>query len=281
VVLSARDLVYRTSDARFTLTRCDGCGLCYFSPRPGRDAIGAYYPSAYGPHSAHDGDESRMVKRRSKRFDPVGDLRPGRYLDVGCGAGQSLLRMKSKGWDVVGFDVSEQAAAAGRRLGVEIRTGRELGEAGLEAASFDLVTLFCVLPHVHDPAAALREVARVLRPGGLLLMTLPNLRSLNFALFRAFWYHLEPPRHLFFFSERNLEELAARTGFEAVGRRCRTGGAGFKHSLRLLGRASGGGEMLSGLLQWRPCRWLLRVFQRYVVDMAGLGDTVDCWWRRR
>jgi len=280
VFLRARDLNWHVDEVLFRLVRCPSCGLTYVSPRPTRDRIGRFYPPDYAPHQEVQGFEGRVLGRRSKRFQPVRAMEPGRYLDVGCGSGGALLRMKVGGWDVAGFEVSEQAARAGRAGGLDIRTGRELADAAFEARSFDLVTLFCVLPHLHDPQAVLAEVARILRPGGVLLMTMPNLRSLNFMLFRQRWYHLDPPRHLHFFLPGNLRELAARAGFVPEGRRFRSGGGGFKNSLRLSRSDLPWARLFEDLLRLRPMRWLSRFFFRYGVDAARLGDTVDWWWRR-
>jgi SAM-dependent methyltransferase len=280
VVVRARDLNYGAGGETFSLVRCPSCGLVFVNPRPARDRIGRFYPSSYGPHADSDSPETGKSGRVSRRFRSLGDRAPGRYLDVGCGRGGSLLRMKSRGWQVAGFEVSEQAAGHGRAAGLDIRTGRELADARFEAGSFDIVSLFCVLPHLHDPQAVLREVARVLRPGGTLLMTMPNLRSLNFALFRGWWYHLEPPRHLYFFSPDTLRTLAARTGFVPAGREFRSGGGGFRNSLALLGRESPAARSLEGVFGWRPLRWLVRFLSRYGIDPARLGDTVDWWWTK-
>ena len=275
--LRARDLNCRVEEILFRLVRCASCGLVFVSPRPDRERIGRFYPPSYAAHQDLDGE---VPARKSRRFEPLGTMAPGRYLDVGCGAGRALQRMKARGWEAVGFEVSERGAQAGRTAGLEIRTGRELADARFEEGSFGLVTLFCVLPHLHDPAAVLGEVSRILRPGGILLMTMPNLRSLNFMLFRGRWYHLDPPRHLAFFSPANLRDLAARTGFVPLGRRFRSGGGGFKRSMRLLGRECPAGRFLEDLARPGPVRWLTRFFLRYVVDAAGLGDTVDWWWKK-
>lgn len=269
-----------TGTGRFRLVRCAGCDTVFISPRPGREAIGQYYPEAYGPHRSLDAPGRRFRKRKSRRFEPVLHLPPGRYLDVGCGSGADLVRMSERGWKVAGFDVSERAAAAGRASGLDIRSGSELADARFDGASFDLVTLFCVLPHVHDPLALLREIHRLLRPGGTLFMTVPNLHSVNFWLFRSHWYHLEPPRHLHFFSARSFRAMADRSGFAAAGRRFRSGGGGFKNSLRYAEVRSRPGGFLHPLTRIKPVRGFARGFFRWIVDPAGLGDTVDLWWTR-
>lgn len=280
VIAEARDLNYGITPVAAGLVRCTACGIARLDPRPDRETIGGFYPSSYDAHRTVAGSEKRVLTRRSRRFDPVASLTPGRYLDVGCGSGYDLLRMREKGWTVAGFEVSEQAAKAGRELGLEIRHGAQLAEAGFEGESFDLVTMFCVLPHLHDPMAALAEVRRLLRPGGTFFMTVPRYESLNFRLFKGRWYHLDAPRHLWFFSDRGLKEMAGRAGFHPEGRRFRSGVGGFKNSLAHVAASRPSAAVLARVLRVRPARWLMRCLYRFVVDPVGLGDTVDVWWRR-
>ncbi len=280
VLTRSRDLIQPADPTVFRVVRCCACGLVYVNPRPIREEMGRYYTADYGGHRDIQGSEERSLSRRSKRFDPVSNLAPGRYLDVGCGGGQAVLRMKAKGWQAVGFDVSPKAVESGRAAGLDIRTGLELKDARLEANSFDLVTYFCVLPHLHDPLGALRETQRLLKPGGRVVLTVPHLPSVNFTLFRNLWYHLEAPRHLYLFSTDNLRSMAARTGFVPEGRRFRSGGGGFKNSLRVMSERDGVAKFVYDVTRFRPARWLVRTFYRFVIDTAGLGDTVDCWWRK-
>ncbi len=280
LLAEARDYNAATTDQVFRLVLCRRCRLAMIDPQPTREAVGGFYPESYAAHREISGSEGHILTRKSKRFGPVEELPPGRYLDIGCGSGYDLLRMRDRGWTVAGFEPSRQAAKAGLSAGLDIRTGGDLADARFEESSFDLVTMFCVLPHVHDPLGVLREVARLLSPGGTLLLTVPNLWSLNFRLFGGRWYHLDPPRHLWFFSDASLREMAARTGFRVRGKRFRSGGGGFKGSLRHAAAASPAAERIRRALRTGPGRWLVRSGIRFLVDPARMGDTVDYWWRR-
>jgi 2-polyprenyl-3-methyl-5-hydroxy-6-metoxy-1,4-benzoquinol methylase len=99
------------------------------------------------------------------QFD--GERRTGRWLDIGCGAGTLMEAVRGRGFDVVGTEVSASAAEAVRAKGFDVRAG-ELAELGLEAGSFDVVSMVEVVEHVPDPRALLAETLPLLRPGGAL-----------------------------------------------------------------------------------------------------------------
>ena len=134
----------------------------------------------------------------------------GRLLDVGCGSGYFLGIMRDAGWDVLGVDKDAAAADVARELyGVRVAVGT-LQEAKLPAQSFDAVTLSHVIEHVVDPIGLLTECARVLKPGGKLVVLTPNVKSLAHEIFRDSWRGLEPPRHLHLFSMDTLQAAAER-----------------------------------------------------------------------
>jgi SAM-dependent methyltransferase len=123
--------------------------------------------------------------------------------------------MKERGFEVSGFDTSDRAAALARmENGVDVRVGGRLQDAGFPPGSFDLVSLFHVLEHVTDPRGLLAEVRRVLKPGGRIVVQVPNIESWQFRLFGSRWYGLDIPRHVIDFSARSIQRLLRESGFE-------------------------------------------------------------------
>lgn len=150
------------------------------------------------------------------RFMTLSGEPVGRLLDVGCGGGRLLNRMKKRGWTVEGTDFDEQATGkVTARYGIKTHVG-DLAQCNLPSASFDVITMSQAIEHLYDPLATLRECLRILKPGGLLVMTTPNALSLGAAEFGAYWRGWEAPRHLHIFSVDSLRRLTQRAGFEVA-----------------------------------------------------------------
>jgi len=153
-------------------------------------------------------------KRMSRMF--LDGITPGKLLDVGCGDGTYLNRMRGLGWTVEGVDFDAKAiTSAKKKYGLDLRSG-DLASAGFPDNSFDAVTLSHVIEHVPDPIGLLTEAKRVLKPGGQLVVTTPNSGSYGHDTFRAHWFGFDPPRHLQLFSPKTLRETARRAGFQAI-----------------------------------------------------------------
>jgi SAM-dependent methyltransferase len=206
----------------FTFVKCRGCGHVYLSPRPSRAEIGRYYPETYKEYvmgAEKPGAFVRLNRRYglAKRCRVITRRRrPGRLLDVGCGAGVLLDAMRRRGWEVRGVDLTPAAVRIARqRYGLDVVEGT-LEEAGFPSGHFDAVTLWNVIEHVPDPPATIREAARVLRPGGLLVMATPNVDALDARLFGPRWALWEAPRHFNLFSPASLGLLLRASGFGGV-----------------------------------------------------------------
>jgi SAM-dependent methyltransferase len=140
----------------------------------------------------------------------------GRLLDFGCGSGAFLDRMRRHGWQVTGVEVSDTVAQRARgQLGVPVLAG-SLPNAELDDASYDLVTMWHSLEHVHAPLPVLCEASRLLGPGGKLVLAVPNLESAAFRWCGAAWVGLDLPRHLTHFTPHTLCLMLDRAGFEPV-----------------------------------------------------------------
>lgn len=205
---------------RFEVVECTACGLARTSPQPTASELDRYYPSGY--HAAVkryrlglDRSLSLVHRARIRRIERLTGG-PGSVLDVGCGPGRLLDQMRRRGWTTRGTERSPDAARRARDdLGLDVRA-EELDEIVAEGASFDAVVFWHVAEHVHDPAEALCDIARLLRPGGVLLVGVPNFGSLEARYAGAGWFHLDVPRHLFHFTPETLGHLLAEAGLEPV-----------------------------------------------------------------
>jgi len=123
-----------------------------------------------------------------------------------------LNQLRKRGWKVQGTELNDASAAFAREvLGLPVRTG-ELTSLHFPDAHFDVVILWHVLEHLHEPQTVLDEVARILRPGGVLLVAVPNFQSFEAKLTRNHWFHLDVPRHLIHFTPRTLQRSLAQAG---------------------------------------------------------------------
>jgi 2-polyprenyl-3-methyl-5-hydroxy-6-metoxy-1,4-benzoquinol methylase len=137
----------------------------------------------------------------------------GRALDIGCGSGQFLHDLRGRGWDVAGLELNTEIASTVSSIhGFAVETNLD----AFENESFDLITITHVLEHVRDPRAMLTQCSRLLRPGGIIAVAVPNLDSWQARLTRENWFHLDVPRHLWHFSENWLSKTVQSLGFAPV-----------------------------------------------------------------
>ena len=227
LVLEGRDLLHGLPGT-FRLVQCENCGIMRQDPRPTKEAIEAYYPADYEPYVLAIDDEPSWVRRLDRRYGmakrcrAISRLKPlGRLLDVGCATGNFLHEMTRWGsWEVVGIEPNEEAAAYARqRYGLEIYAGT-LEEIDLPPSSFDVITMWNVLEHLHTPHADLVRVRRLLKDGAWLVFSIPNLDSVDAKWFGPAWLGWDLPRHLYQFPRRALVDSLARLGFAVGGWRC-------------------------------------------------------------
>ncbi len=257
VRLEAADPV-GTDGLVFSVVRCLSCDLHYTNPRPDEASIGRFYPENYKPHRAPKTRPSVSRPRFGwftgrdcpERRGELG-VPPGRLLDFGCGGGSYLARMAARGWQVTGLDNAPETVD---RIRKDLKFDAHIGtlpHEDLQPASFDAVTMWHSLEHVHDPVATLRSAFQLLVPGGLLLIAVPNIESAPARWFGADWFGLDLPRHLTHFTADTLREMLAVCGFEVKTVR------GVKHSDWLRSSAhlaTRRGQR--GLLPW-ALRWKL------------------------
>ena len=230
--LASAAFAYRFADLDFPAVRCTGCGLTFLARQPTAAGLAQVYAAEYFESDYHCGHEdSPYFACESEQVAAAGVLLAwierqiprGRILEVGCAGGFFLKAAAERGWSPVGVEIAASAAQFAReRMGLDVRTGT-LDDVHLPAGGFDAVYLGDVLEHLPAPLAALREVNRLLRPGGVVMIagpvTLNSLdRRLGLLAYRALGrtkiLH-QPPYHLTEFTPRTLAGAVTRAGSRA------------------------------------------------------------------
>jgi 2-polyprenyl-3-methyl-5-hydroxy-6-metoxy-1,4-benzoquinol methylase len=162
----------------------------------------------------------------------------GRLLDVGCGSGDWMERMRELGWEVEGLDFDASAVEVARNKGCVVKLG-SLEEIGYPSECFDAIVLNHVIEHVPNPLDTVKECRRILRKGGKLLIATPNTNSLGHRIFKTDWRGLEPPRHLHIFNPQAMGEMLRRAGFSRIFIRSYVARSVLDESLQLAAKSKG------------------------------------------
>jgi 2-polyprenyl-3-methyl-5-hydroxy-6-metoxy-1,4-benzoquinol methylase len=218
-----RELLF--SKQNWNVYKCDSCGLGILDPRPSDSELTALYQHSYFASHYDEGlvpGTAAMQKRLSQEnhrirfFSPL--KKQGRVLDIGCGRGYFLLACRERGYDVRGYDVSEDGAAYIRdTLGIPVTTGKL--EDAFEKGSFDVITMWHSLEHTPNPAKYLEAAGRWLRSDGVLVIEVPNYAGTDARLKGSAWEDWDLPFHLLHFTPKALELLLVNQGFSIVRRK--------------------------------------------------------------
>ena len=256
-----------------TIVQCLKCGLVYANPRFDNGEMLARYQAVEDPLYVEEREGRVLTFERHLRpreeMMPPGDGR--RLLDVGCHVGVFVEIAARHGWDAWGVEPSQWAAAHARQNGLQVVEGT-MATAGLEDASFDVITMWDVIEHVEGPSAEVQEAFQLLKPGGLLVIHTMDLNSPFARLMGQRWPWLME-MHIYYFTRRTLSALVQKAGLEALliksqGRYLRLG--------YLATRIAAFSRPLGHALAWLFDR--LRLSQRAIP--INLGDLVTLYARK-
>jgi len=223
----------------FILVKCRNCGLEFVSPRPCPDDIDRYYDETYftvRSDRGYNGYFSETTRREIERvmelnlrdlgfFNFEKSLRgEKRVLDIGCAAGYFLGFCERRGWDATGVDISGGCVEFARGSGLCVYEDDYLEITF--SKSFDLITLWASIEHLHYPDRFLAKAREELNAGGRLYISTCRAGGLNFMrLYGKGWRFYNFPEHLFFFSRPAIQKILEQNGFRIV--RFATYGSGF------------------------------------------------------
>ena len=313
-LFSTRDRIHKLPGT-FTIHRCMNCHALFVQPRLSEAELSTYYPEEYGrfrPSKSlrkrhyrgwqrlvlehHYGYPSTNARSSSPfksaaawflSFVTAKGVLPyhgeGKILDVGCGGGAYLYRLKQWGWETYGVEPSETGLKQARSLGLDVRQGT-LKEGQFPDAFFDVVRLSNVLEHLPDPKATFREVRRILKSDGVVYVTVPNARSFVFWLFQENWYALDSPRHVISYCPKALQMLCDATGFEIARVHFKAGPFNFVRSVKYFFEEKGQHwpSWIRGI-RWEGGKFIRRALKPFffVVDSLGYGDFLHATLRKK
>jgi SAM-dependent methyltransferase len=206
----------------FTICKCSECGFLFTQDYPEESEISAYYESDdYISHSDTSEGLSNKLYRIARSFmlgrkkDLINSItckKSGNLLDIGCGTGHFAGKMKMSGWRVKGIEINEKARDFGAsHFGLEILAPDMISE--LESNSFDCITLWHVLEHFHDPFKNASEIYRLLKPGAVCIIALPNSSSYDALHYARYWAAWDVPRHLWHFNPDTFTRFSGKSRF--------------------------------------------------------------------
>ena len=219
--LTAKD--YTVSQNDFSIWHCNACTARFTQDVPAQDAIGAYYASDnYISHSDtkkgiinslyHLVRKRTLGAKRRMVINKTG-LTKGAILDIGCGTGAFLNTMKEADWNITGLEPDAIARAKAAELySIHPQESGKLFE--LQPASFNAITMWHVLEHVHELHAYIKQIETLLAPKGKLFIAVPNYTSKDAAVYKEYWAAYDVPRHLYHFSPQSMEKLLYMHGLQ-------------------------------------------------------------------
>lgn len=220
-LLTVKD--FSVSKEDFVVWQCTDCSLRFTQDAPGENAIAPYYKSPdYISHTNTDKGfinktyqkvRNYTLQEKAKLIIEKTRVTSGSLLDIGSGTGAFLDVMKNKGWQVKGIEPDEDARRLAKQLyRLDIDGPSVLNE--IRGSSFDAITLWHVLEHVHRLHDYVEHLKRILKPGGKLFIAVPNYQSRDSDIYRSFWAAYDVPRHLYHFSPKSLEVLLLQHGLK-------------------------------------------------------------------
>jgi SAM-dependent methyltransferase len=207
----------------YGIEECPHCGLVQLVPTPSPETLAALYhdDSYFGGgegnsgYSQYESQESEYLATFREDVRRIGEFLPeGRILEVGCGYGYFLQCALDAGYDAYGIDLSPAAVKrAAERYRGRVFLGLLDEVPQIQEQTFDVIFASHLIEHITEPGAFLRTASRMLRPGGLIVMVTPNIKSLLARLSGSRWVSFKIPEHVSYFDPTTITELLSRSGY--------------------------------------------------------------------
>jgi SAM-dependent methyltransferase len=222
-LLTVKD--HSVSGEEYVIWQCGSCSLRFTQNVPAEEEIGPYYKSPdYISHTntskgfvngAYQKVRNYTLQQKADLIAGKTGIKHGKILDIGCGTGAFLNTIKSKGWNAIGVEPDFDARNLAKELyGLQVEEPSAL--FNLPASSFDAITMWHVLEHVHDLNGYVAHLKTLLKANGFLFVAVPNYQSVDATLYGPQWAAYDVPRHLYHFSPKSIDVLMQRNGLRVI-----------------------------------------------------------------
>ena len=210
---------------KYSVVKCKNCGLIYINPRPTAESVLKLYEENYTPENnlkilpKIEKAKWKIVLKKiwhkinGQYVDEIISKAEGKVLDIGCSNGYLLLSLKQKGCEVYGVETNLKFVEICKEMGLEVFCGT-VEDAKFPDESFDTIVMSQVLEHLPSPKTTLKEIFRVLKPKGKVLVYCPNPESYLSQLFGKYWHGWHIPFHFYTFTKETIGKFAIKTGFK-------------------------------------------------------------------
>lgn len=216
---------HSVSGKSFQIAECSSCTLRFTQDVPEVASISPYYKTEeYISHTntskglvnrIYQFVRKRTMAKKRKLVEESTGIKQGQMLDMGCGVGSFVNEMKQNGWQVTGLEPDEDARRKAKELyRLDINDTKEFYR--LTPGSFDVITMWHVLEHIHDLSAYIKQLKNILKENGKLLIAVPNYTSLDAKIYHQYWAAYDVPRHLYHFSPQSMELLMEKCGLRVI-----------------------------------------------------------------
>lgn len=213
---------FAVTGEKFILCKCSNCELLFTNPRPSQNEIDPYYNfPEYFSHEDKAKSLTQWIYQKVRNYNiskKVHFIRQfkkrGKLLDYGCGTGEFLKAAKTQGWKVSGIEPNEKARTQAN-LKLKERVKGSIEEIKKES-SYDIITLFHVLEHIHDLRKTSKKIINHLKSDGYLIIAVPNYESWDGKKYGKFWAGWDVPRHLYHFNSAVISAFSEEFGLELI-----------------------------------------------------------------
>ena len=224
-LLTVKD--HSVSREEFVIWQCSNCSLRFTQDVPDEESIGRYYRST--DYISHSNTSKGLInqlyqKVRNYTLNQKAALiisktvKQGKILDLGAGIGAFLNTMKEKGWETTGIEPDEGARDQAKNLfNIQLKETNSLHQ--LSQSSFDAITLWHVLEHVHQLHDYVETLKTLLKPNGKIFIAVPNYASLDSSIYKLYWAAYDVPRHLYHFAPKTIDVLMSKHGLKVISKK--------------------------------------------------------------